>query len=95
MSDGRNLYKQIGISFIALATAVFVLSFPACFLIKEGFLGRVPEIYGFIVYLAGPLPVIPFVLGVTGLLFIGVSALQQLLERSTPLKVPNIDQKEN
>lgn len=76
MSNQRKNAKDIGLFFLWSAAVVFVGSFVACILIQGGFLGPdVPQVYGFIAYLGGPLPVIPGVLGMIGLAMLGVSSL--------------------
>ena len=78
MSDGRTTTKNLGVFFICAAGIVCVASFVACFLIQGGFLGaRIPQIFGFVAYLGGPLPVIPVVLGFVGLVLLGSSTLMK------------------
>ena len=74
MNDERKHLRQIGWCFLGAAVAVFVLSFAACALIQSGLLGRVPDIYGFIAYFGGPLPIIPAVFGTVGMASLGVSS---------------------
>ncbi len=74
MSDERRQLKQIGWCFLGAAGAVFVLSFAACALIQSGVLGRVPDIYGFVAYFGGPLPVFPTILGAVGFASLGASS---------------------
>jgi hypothetical protein len=74
MSERKNL-RDIGTFFLWCAGVVFVGSFAACILIQGGFLGPdVPQIFGFIAYLCGPLPIIPAVLGLIGICALGISS---------------------
>ena len=77
MSDGRKIVKRIGLFVLAFGFAVFSFSFLACFLIQEGSVRKVPEIFGLIAYLCGPLPIIPAVIGVVGVLLLGASSLMK------------------
>lgn len=76
MSEEREGLRKIGAFFLYSAGAVFVLSFIMCILI-QGLSLPLPEVFGFIAYFGGPLPLIPAVLGTIGVVLIGVSRLMK------------------
>lgn len=77
MNEDRKELRLFGWCALGAAGLVFVLSFAACALIQSGVLGPVPDIYGFIAYFGGPLPVIPALLGTIGMASLGASSLMK------------------
>ena len=69
LSHFRNptTVSRVGICLLVSAGVVLVVSWIACFVIQDVLPpGYLTDIVGFVVYLGGPLPVLPAVLGASG-----------------------------
>jgi hypothetical protein len=75
MSEERDGLRKIAVFFLC-AGVVFAVSYIACIVI-QGLSLDIPQIFGFIAYFGGPLPIYPAVLGSVGVVLLAVSSMMK------------------
>lgn len=66
MLDSLNVLHISGVCLLILAGVICAGAFGVCWIMQDVIPGVIPEVFGFVAYFCGPLPIVPAVIALCG-----------------------------